>query len=99
MFQIEYGEGVVEDIKSLSAGRRKQVLDKMEEQLVHEPDRETRNKKVVVGLKAPWLHEEPMCELRIGEYRVFYDVDVSENRVVVRAIRHKPPHKTTEEIL
>jgi mRNA-degrading endonuclease RelE of RelBE toxin-antitoxin system len=38
-------------------------------------------------------------ELRIGEHRVFYDVDEAARRMLVRAIRHKPPHKTTEEIL
>ena len=42
---------------------------------------------------------EPVWELRIGEYRVFYDVDEQLSLVMVRAIRHKPPHKTMEEIL
>jgi hypothetical protein len=32
-------------------------------------------------------------------YRVFYDVDDAAGRVIVRAVRRKPPHKTTEEIL
>jgi len=32
-------------------------------------------------------------QLRIGEYRVFYDVDEVELTVIIRAIRHKPPHK------
>ena len=41
----------------------------------------------------------PVWELRVGEYRVFYDVDDTEHVVTVRAIRHKPPHATTEEIL
>ena len=44
-------------------------------------------------------HMDPVWELRIGEYRVFYDVDEQASLVMVRAIRHKPPHKTTEEIL
>ena len=38
-------------------------------------------------------------ELRIGEFRVFYDVNEETALVTVRAIRQKPPHKTTEEIL
>jgi len=41
----------------------------------------------------------PVWELRINEYRVFYDVDDAAKQVVVRAVRRKPPHKTTEEIL
>jgi mRNA-degrading endonuclease RelE of RelBE toxin-antitoxin system len=99
MFVIEYAEGVVEDLKALPASKRKRVLDKMDEQLLHEPTVETRNKKVIEGLEPPWEHEEPIWELRVGEFRVFYDVDEEAGRVVVRAIRHKPPHKTTEEIL
>jgi mRNA-degrading endonuclease RelE of RelBE toxin-antitoxin system len=42
---------------------------------------------------------DPVWELRIGEYRVFYDVDEQASLVMVRAIRQKPPHKTTEEII
>jgi mRNA-degrading endonuclease RelE of RelBE toxin-antitoxin system len=38
-------------------------------------------------------------ELRVGKYRVFYDVDEPAQRVIVRAIRAKPPGRTTEEIL
>lgn len=53
----------------------------------------------IVGLAPPWEHVEPVWELRIGEYRVFYDVDQAGATVAIRAIRHKPPHKTTEEIL
>jgi len=40
-----------------------------------------------------------MWELRIGEYRAFYDVDEAGKTVTVRALRHKPLHKTTQEIL
>jgi mRNA-degrading endonuclease RelE of RelBE toxin-antitoxin system len=51
------------------------------------------------GLHPPWQHLEPVWELRVGEYRVFYDVDEASKLVMVRAVRHKPPHATTEEIL
>jgi len=37
--------------------------------------------------------------LRVGPFRVFYDVQEAERRVYVRAIRHKPAHRQTEEIL
>jgi mRNA-degrading endonuclease RelE of RelBE toxin-antitoxin system len=50
-------------------------------------------------LVPPWEHIEPVWELRVGEYRVFYDVNEETAVVMIRAIRHKPPHKTTEEIL
>lgn len=99
MYTIEYAEGVIDDLAAIRLHVRNQVLDKIEEQLKHEPERQTRNRKVLVGLIPPWEHVQPVWELRIGEYRVFYDVDKTASVVVVRAIRHKPPHKTTEEIL
>ncbi len=48
---------------------------------------------ILVGLKPPWEHEEPMRGLRVGEYRVFYDVDEEGRRVIVRAISREttPP--------
>jgi mRNA-degrading endonuclease RelE of RelBE toxin-antitoxin system len=99
MFTVEFAEGVIDDLKTLRAADRKRILDKMEEQLLHTPTEQTRNKKILVGLKPPWEHEEPVWELRIGKYRVFYDVNEEEQQVVVRAVREKPPHQTTEEIL
>ena len=83
----------------LRAFERRNILDVIEEQLQFEPTRETRHKKILSGLIPPWDHVQPVWQLSIGEYRVFYDVNEEEDMVLVRAIRHKPPHKTTEEIL
>jgi mRNA-degrading endonuclease RelE of RelBE toxin-antitoxin system len=99
MYEIEYAEDVVDDLANLRAYQRKQILDRIEVQLTHQPTQQTRNKKILVGLIPPWEYVEPVWELRIGEYRVFYDVDEDASIVTIRAIRHKPPHKTTEEIL
>ena len=99
MYKIEYAEGVDEDLSEIRAYDRKRILDRLEEQLLHQPAQETRNRKPLPGLKPPWEHEEPVWELRIGEYRVFYDVGEPELLVRVRAIRRKRPHRTTEEIL
>ncbi|HET6882302.1 MAG TPA: hypothetical protein VFI31_19205 [Pirellulales bacterium] len=99
MYSIEYAESVTDDLSSLRAFDRATLLDRVEKLLTGEPTRETRNRKVVVGLQPQWEHEEPLWQLRIEEFRVFYDVAETEKRVIVRAIRRKPPHKTTEEIL
>ena len=99
MYELEYTEGVVEDLKGLRTSDRKRILDKIDEQLIHNPTEETRNKKILVGLKPPWEHEEPVRELRVGKYRVFYDVDEEGHGVIICAIREKPPHQTTEEVL
>jgi mRNA-degrading endonuclease RelE of RelBE toxin-antitoxin system len=99
VYTIRYAEGVADDFADLRAYERARILDRIEAQLKDEPTRQTRNRKVLVGLVPPWEHVEPVWVLRIGEHRVFYDVDQLASVVTIRAIRHKPPHKTMEDIL
>jgi mRNA-degrading endonuclease RelE of RelBE toxin-antitoxin system len=35
----------------------------------------------------------------VGKFRVFYDLNEDDKVVVVRAVRKKAPHATTEDIL
>lgn len=99
MFTIEYAKGIATDLKNVRVYDRKMILDGIDTQLKYEPNIQTRNRKIIVGLVPPWEYVEPVWELRIAEYRVFYDIDEDTSTVIIRAIRHKPPHKTTEEIL
>ncbi len=99
MYAIKYAEDVGEDLVNFRAYERKTILDHIEKQLRYEPTRRTRHRKPLIGLIPPWDHAEPIWQLRIDAYRVFYDVDEAAYAVTIRAIRHKPSHKTTEEIL
>jgi mRNA-degrading endonuclease RelE of RelBE toxin-antitoxin system len=100
MYKIEYANKTVfNDLKDLHAHKRKQILDGIDKQLQYEPTVKTKHRKPIIDLIPPWEFVEPMWELSIGEYRVFYDVDEAALIVNIRAIRHKPPHKTTEKIL
>ena len=99
MYGVEYADDTSDDLAGLRAYDRKRILDRLEKQLRYEPSKITKNRKPLHGLVPPWEHMDPVWESRIGEYRVFYDVDEQLALVMVRAIRHKPPHKTTEEIL
>ena len=99
MYEVKYAEDVSKDLKELTAFKRKEILDRIHQELLNEPTRETRNKKVLADVEPPWPFKEPLRELRVGDYRVFFDVDVDASEVVIRAIRHKPPHRTTKEIL
>ena len=99
VYRLRFAEGVDEDLEKLSAYHRTRTLDAIEAQLVQEPTRPTRNRKLLVNLIPPWTADPPIWELRVGEYRVFYDVSHEERVVYVRAIRKKPPGKTTEEVL
>jgi mRNA-degrading endonuclease RelE of RelBE toxin-antitoxin system len=98
-YEIRYTTGAAEDLAELRAYIRGPILDAIDEQLTFEPEVRTRNKQPLVDLVPPWEFVPPLRELRVGSYRVFYDVDEAEPIVVVRAIREKPPEKRTEDIL
>ena len=99
MYAIRFARDVEEDLKKLPAYHRARVLDAIEAQLRHAPTTRTRNRKLLVNLIPPWTAEPPIRELRVGDYRVFYDVSEAEATVYVRAVRRKPPGRTTEEII
>jgi len=99
VFTILFAESVKEDLKGLRVVDRRKILDLVERRLQGEPGRETGHRKILVGLVPPFDAVPPVWQLSVGEYRVFYDLDDSEKTVYVRAIRRKPPHKTTKEIL
>ena len=99
MFEIRFAESVEEDLRKIQIYYRNQILDSIEEQLTHEPETATRNRKLLENLTPPWQATVPIWELRVGEYRVFYDVSVAESVVYVRAVRRKPRGTKTEDIL
>ena len=99
MFEIEYAESVERDLRLLRAHLRKAIFAAIDKHLVYEPHVVTRRRKPLPGLIPPWGHVPPVWQLRVGEYRVFYDVDVDRRVVKVRAIRHKAVHQVTEDIL
>jgi mRNA-degrading endonuclease RelE of RelBE toxin-antitoxin system len=80
-FQIEYSPDAEEHLRVLTARQRSTVLDEVDRQLLHEADVETRNRKPMrPNPVAPW-------ELRIGDLRVYYDIEHDPVRkVLVRAV-------------
>ena len=99
MFEIRYAEDSEAELMALRKFDRQKVIERIEEQLPHEPDKETRNRKRLIGLKTPWSFVGESWELRIGELRVFYDINAGGKIVTIRAVRRKLPHQTTEDIL
>ncbi len=99
MFNVRFAEGVAQDLKRIPVFYRNQILHAIKRQLVNTPDSETRNRKIFVKLVTPWEGIEPVWELRVGEYRVFYDISRDDETVYVRAVRRKPSGKKTEDIL
>ena len=59
-YVIEYAIGVAADPRSLRAHERREILDRFEEALVHQPSTSIRNKKMLSGLVPPWEHMPPV---------------------------------------
>ena len=99
VYDIRFARGVEDDLHRTPVFYRNRILDGIESQLKNTPQIPTRNRKLLENLIPPWDAVPPVWELRVGEYRVFYDVSEEDAVVYVRAIRRKPRGKTTEEIL
>jgi len=64
----------------LAAYQRKALLDAVDKQLTHDPTVETRNRKPLrPNPIAPW-------ELRVGDLRVYYDIEENDELVIVLAV-------------
>lgn len=99
MYEILLSVGVQQELGKIRIYDRKVLLDAIEARLSEKPNVETKTRKPLLGLIPPFEAVLPVWQLRVGDYRVFYDVSEQERKVFVRAVRRKPPHKTTEEIL
>jgi mRNA-degrading endonuclease RelE of RelBE toxin-antitoxin system len=99
VFEIQFAEGVEEDLRNIRMYYRNQILDAIEQQLAHEPDARTKNRKLLENGIPPWQTVAPIWERRVGEYRAFYDVSRADLVVYVRAVRRKPRGTKTEDIL
>ena len=99
MFAIRFEVKALAELDCLRAFDRARIIDDVERNLRKEPLVESRRKKVLRGLIPPWYQVGPVWQLRVGDFRVFYDVDEANGTVIVRSVRHKGPHRTTEEIL
>jgi mRNA-degrading endonuclease RelE of RelBE toxin-antitoxin system len=72
VYSIEFAQSVREQLRAFTALQRTTVLEAIEEQLSHQPLVETKQRKPLrPNPLAPW-------ELRIGNFRVFYEVAADE---------------------
>lgn len=83
MYEIEYTPRAVEDLKFFKKHDQQQIVDSIDVQLRYEPTVETRNRKRTrPNSLADW-------ELRIAEFRVFYDVDKQVRIVEIQRVGEK----------
>jgi mRNA-degrading endonuclease RelE of RelBE toxin-antitoxin system len=98
MFVIVFAALAREHLEALRPFERNRILDEVEAQLVSAPSVPTTRRKMLTGAIPSFEHVPPVWQLRVGDYRVIYDVDVGRRMVVVRAVLRKG-NKTTGEIL
>src|SRR5947209_6214380 len=97
-FTIKFRGSVMAEVKALRVFDQRRIVDEIEKQLRDQPTIASRTRKCLQGFTPPFEHDPPVWELRVGYYRVFYDVDEEGEVVNVRAVREKAHGQTTEDI-
>ncbi len=83
MYELDFTRSARQDLEALRKFDQQLVLDGIDEQLRFEPMVETPNRKRLEPSDiAEW-------ELRLGKYRVFYDVEEQVKIVTIKAIGYK----------
>ena len=82
-FVIDYSHDALRHLRDFVLKDQRVIAAQVDEQLKHQPDVETRNRKP--------LQDDAECrwELRIGDFRVFYRILPADQTVVVTAIGRK----------
>ena len=82
-FAIEFSPVARDHLRALRKRDQQIVIDAVAAQLTHQPDQPTAHRKPLEDNPiAPW-------ELRIGDFRVFYDLNHDDQIVAVVAVGQK----------
>ena len=87
MFTIDLSDDALEELRQFRKRDSTTIFDEIERQLTYQPNVETRNRKP--------LRSHPLSEweLRIDKFRVFYDIDIENETVLVKAAGVKISNK------
>lgn len=96
---IEVARSAAKEMKALRAYDRKRVVHAIEKHLTDEPTEATKNRKCLASVCPGFEFEPPLWELRVGDFRVFYDVNEEEKIVYIRAVRRKTASERTKDIV
>jgi len=93
-FEIHLKPSAVKDMDKLRKYDAATVADGMEDHLSHNPTKESKTRiKRLRGIS------DPDYRLRLGDHRVFYNVDNGKRRVDVLRVLHKnQTHEYHEEV-
>lgn len=79
-FEVKYSEEAVAQLKKLRAFDRAAILDQIEKLLAANPMLESKSSIKRLRQPAPTQYR-----MRVGDYRIFYDVD-EKNVLVIRIL-------------
>ncbi len=83
MYDIGYTETAIEDLRWFTKREQNVILDGIERRLRHEPTVATRHRKRLrLNSTASW-------ELRLGDFRVLYDVETKVQIVEIKRVGEK----------
>ena len=82
-FAINFTPNALDQLQYFRKFEQKIIVDAIKTQLPYEPLTKTKNRKP--------LRENPLSrwELRVKQYRIFYDVDQESHLVEIKAIGYK----------
>jgi mRNA-degrading endonuclease RelE of RelBE toxin-antitoxin system len=78
-FEIAFTRTAADHVRSYRKYEQQIILDAIDQQLAHEPTTETRNRKRLGG------NELSHWEMRVGDFRIFYDVLIEDERGIVKS--------------
>jgi len=85
-YEIEFNQEALEDLQALRAFDQGVILDAIEASLRFDPLTPSRNRKPVIPVDIT-VEAGITWELRVGEFRVYYDVDPPAMVVVIRIVQ------------
>jgi mRNA-degrading endonuclease RelE of RelBE toxin-antitoxin system len=82
-YTIDIADEAEDDLRYYRAFDRQRIVNDILVQLTYEPDKETTSRKN--------LRPNPIAawELKLGTYRVFYEVDTVDHVVTIVSVGHK----------
>jgi mRNA-degrading endonuclease RelE of RelBE toxin-antitoxin system len=82
-YTLDMTEDANEDLSYYRAFERKMITDEILVQLVDQPEVETHSHRS--------LRDNPIArwELKVGKFRIFYEIDTDEQFVTVVSVGHK----------
>jgi mRNA-degrading endonuclease RelE of RelBE toxin-antitoxin system len=96
VYKVRYSTVARRQLRDLRAYDARRIVGEIDSLAEHDEPAEHPGVKKVRGIKPPWGGKEPIFQLRVGDFRVFFDVAADE--LLVNAVRRKG-RKTTKEAL